>query len=102
MKLTKYDNMKFNKYDKFVAYRIANQRITSDKVVNGVFMLGQIPDDPDIPDGYALNWYVIGEANTIIEAKEILFKLRAACMKKYGVKYCPIYSPGGYAYEGSY
>lgn len=94
--------MKFNKDSKFVAYRIATQRITRDGVINGVFMLGQIPDDAGIADEYALNWYHIGKANSIEEAKEILFKLRADCMKKYDLRDCPIYSPGGYAYKGSY
>ena len=94
--------MNISKDSKFVAYRIATQRLTRDSVINGVFMLGQIPDDGTYSDAYALNWYHIGEAASIDEAKVELFKLRADCMKKYDLKYCPIYSPGGYGYVGSF
>ena len=78
----KVDKMEFNKSDKFVAYRIATQRMTPEAVKNGVFMFGQIPDDGTYSDAYALNWAYIGEAASIDEAKAELFKLRAECMKK--------------------
>ena len=93
--------MNISKDSKFVAYRIATQRLTRERVINGVFMLGQLPDDGTYSDAYALNWYHIGEAGSIEEAKTELFKLRDECMKNYKVAYCPIYSPGGYAYKGS-
>ena len=94
-----------NKYN-WVAFRVDRQRIARDErtgcpyVRNGWFVLAQIEDNA--PDEIALNWIYVGEYASEEEAKEAAFKFRDNEMFLNGVKYCPIYNNGGYAYEGSY
>lgn len=96
-----------NKKWHYVAFRITRQRYAKDEnditfVKNGWFLWGQIDDEPTTPDKYALNWELISDYENEEEAKKDAFDLRALEMEFNGVKYCPIYNNGGYAYEGSY
>lgn len=89
-----------------VAYRVTRQRYAEDEngvyVKNGWFVYGQIDDEPTTPDKYALNWEFIGEYADEESAKKAAFDMRSLTMEFNGVKYCPIYNNGGYAYNGSY
>ena len=91
---------------KWVAFRVDRQRIVRNEetgtpyVKNGWFVYAQI--EADAPDALALNWHYVGEYKNEEEAKAAAFKLRDIEMNFNGVKYCPIYNNGGYAYKGSY
>lgn len=97
-----------NKKWHYVAFRIDRQRIAIDEksgflcVKDGWFLFGQIDDEPTTPDKYALNWQFIEEFENEDMAKNAAFDMRALTMEFDGVKYCPIYNNGGYAYKGSF